>query len=195
VALDAGWGGAVLDTLRHTLQHRTGIVLMFTGAHTFAELGPAWTDRFISVRQIRVGLLSREEVLPLLTRPIPEFDLTYAEGALDDLVAVTGGQPFLTQAVAFELVDLLNLEQRKEARPEDVAAAVRAALVSADAYFANVWSDAEPEGQALLRAVAREEPAPDHPDAATWLRRHDVLSAEGRFLVPMVGQWVRDFRA
>ena len=49
-ALDAGWGAPFLDALRHTIQHRPRIALMFTGSHTFAELGPAWTDRFISAR-------------------------------------------------------------------------------------------------------------------------------------------------
>src|SRR5262249_24939416 len=64
--LDAGWGVAFLDALRHMLQHRPRVVLMFTGAHTFAELGPAWTDRFISARRVRVSFLSPEEVRPLL---------------------------------------------------------------------------------------------------------------------------------
>ena len=77
-AVDAGWGAPFLDALRHTIQHRPRIALMFTGSHTFAELGPAWTDRFISARRVRVGLLTRDEVEPLLTRPIPEFDMTYA---------------------------------------------------------------------------------------------------------------------
>src|SRR5262249_58922116 len=46
--LDAGWGDEFLDALRHTVQHRPKVVLMFTGAHTFAEQGPAWTKRFLS---------------------------------------------------------------------------------------------------------------------------------------------------
>ena len=37
--LDAGWGGDFLDALRHTLQHRPRFVLLFTGAHTFADFG------------------------------------------------------------------------------------------------------------------------------------------------------------
>lgn len=69
-ALDAGWGGDVLDALRHTLQHRPRFVLLFTGAHTFAELGPAWTDRFISARRVRVSFLQPDDVRPLLTKPI-----------------------------------------------------------------------------------------------------------------------------
>src|SRR5579885_296986 len=189
--LDAGWGGAFLDALRHTLQHRPRVVLMFTGAHTFQELGPEWTDRFISARRVRVSFLGREDVELLLTRPIPEFDMKYAPGALDAVVAATRCQPFLTQAVAFELVQHLNERQRKEATPADVEEAVARALVSGGEYFANVWSDAGAEGQAILRALAAGETPPDSPASRAWLREHDVLDAEGRFAVEMVKRWVK----
>jgi hypothetical protein len=189
--LDAGWGGAFLDALRHTLQHRPRVVLMFTGAHTFQELGPAWTDRFISARRVRVSFLGREDVELLLTRPIPEFDMKYTPGALDAVVAATSCQPFLTQAVAFELVQYLNEQQRREATPADVETAIARALVSGGEYFANVWSDAGAEGQAILRALAACEMPPEFPAARAWLREHDVLDGEGRFAVEMMRRWVR----
>ena len=183
----------MLDKLRHLAQHRPRLVLLFTGARTFAEMGPAWTDRFISARRVRVSFLKREEVEPLLTRPIPEFDMTYAEGALDELIGATHGQPFLTQAVAFELVQLLNEQQRKQATAADVAAAVEKAMDSGGEYFANVWSDAGAEAQAVMVAVARGEPAAEagSPRARVWLREHDVLNGAGDFAVPMVKAWVR----
>jgi uncharacterized protein len=189
--LDAGWGGAFLDALRHTLQHRPRVVLMFTGAHTFQELGPEWTDRFISARRVRVSFLEREDVEFLLTKPIPEFDMKYAPGALDAVVAATSCQPFLTQAVAFELVQHLNEQQRKEATPADVEEAIRRALVSGGEYFANVWSDTGAEGQAILRALAAGETPPDFAAARAWLREHDVLDGEGSFAVEMMRRWVR----
>jgi hypothetical protein len=167
---------------------------MFTGAHTFAELGPAWTDRFISARRVRVSFLTRDEVLPLLTQPIPAFDLTYAPDALEAIYTATHGQPFLTQAVAFELVQYLNEYQRKEATPTDVEEAITRALVSGGEYFANVWSDAGTEGRALLWALVKGETPPDFPAAYTWLCEHDVLNASGAFAVPMVECWVREQR-
>jgi hypothetical protein len=189
-ALAAGWGAAFLDSLRHTFQHRPRVVLMFTGAHTFQELGPAWTDRFISARRMRVSFLRREDVELLLTRPIPEFDMTYAPGALDALVAATSCHPFLTQAVAFELVQLMNEARRREATTADVEEAAGRALVSGDAYFVNVWGDAGAEGQAILRALAAGEAPPDFPAARAWLREHDVIGADGDFAVEMMRRWV-----
>lgn len=189
-ALEAGWGAAFLDALRHTFQHRPRVVLMFTGARTFQELGAAWTDRFVSARRVRVSFLTRADVELLLTKPIPEFDMTYAAGALDALVNATNCHPFLTQAVAFELVQLLNESQRREATREDVEEAIGRALVSGDAYFVNVWGDAGEEGRAILSALASGRTPPEFHGASAWLREHDVIGAGGDFAVEMLRRWV-----
>ena len=167
-------------------------MLLFTGAHTFAELGPAWTDRFINARRVRVSFLRPDDVRPLLTQPIPEFDLTYAPGAVEAVITATGCQPFLVQAVAFELVQYLNEQQRKEARPADAETAITRAVESAGEYFANIWSDAGPQGQAILRALARATPPPEEPKALRWLCDHDVLANASQFAVPMIERWVRE---
>jgi hypothetical protein len=189
--LDAGWGDEFLDSLRHMLQHRPRVVVMFTGAHTFAEQGPAWTNRFLSAQRFRVSFLTRQEVIPLLTKPVPEFDLTYADGALDTILHETHGQPFLTQVVAFHLVEFLNKQHRKQATVGDVETALALALVRNSEYFDSVWFDAGEEGRAILSAVARRESAPPLPSGLAWLREHDVLNDQGGFAVPMVERWVR----
>jgi hypothetical protein len=140
----------------------------------------------------RVSFLTPDKVRPLLTRPIPEFDMTYAPGALEAIVTATNGQPFLTQAVAFELVQFLNEQNRKEATPADVETAIARALESGGEYFVNFWTDAGAEGQAILRAIAKDETPPDLPAARAWLREHDVLNGAGGFAVPMVERWVRE---
>ena len=193
--LAAGWGVRFLDSLRHTLQHCRRVAVMFTGTHTFEELGPEWTDRFVSARRVRVSFLGRDEVVPLLTQPIPEFDMTYAPGALDAVIDATRGQPFLTQAVGFELVQLLNEHERKEATPDDAAEAITRALVSGGEYFANVWDDAGEGGRTILCALARHDTPPADPAAQTHLRGQDVLTDSGAFAVPMVERWVREKKA
>jgi len=190
-AVDAGWGHPVLDALRHTVQHREWIGLVFTGVYTFAQVGAVWTDRFINSRREKVSFLTQEEIFTLLTDPAPEFDMTYAPGALQMIVSATNGQPFLAQAVAFELVQLLNRQGRKEAMPGDVEEAIALALSSAGAYFENIWYEAGPQGRAILGALSIGAITPDYPKERAWLQAQDVLSDAGAFLVPMVGQWVR----
>jgi hypothetical protein len=186
-----GWGCAFLDALRHVFQHRPRITLMFTGVHTFSELGPEWTDRFISARRIRVNFLTRDNVMSLLTEPTRGFEMTYADGALETIYSQTNGQPFLTQAVAFELVQLLNEHRRRQATATDVEQAVVRAATSADSYLTNVWNDAGDEGRELLRAIACGKGPPAFPKALGWLRENDILNEAGDFAVPMVKTWVR----
>jgi uncharacterized protein len=189
-ALDAGWGAPLLDALRHLLQHRPRIGLMFTGAHTFQELGPAWTDRFISARRVKVSFLKSEEVRLLLTNPIPEFNVAYEEGALATIHGETNGQPFLAQAVAFELVQLLNERHSKQAKMADVQEAVNRALISGGEYFANLWSDARSEGQSALISIANGGRPSEVCKSYQWLFEHDVLSQSGEIAVPMVKRWL-----
>jgi hypothetical protein len=96
----------------------------------------------------------------------------------------------LTQAVAFELVQLLNESQRREATTADVEEAIGRALVSGDAYFVNVWGDAGEEGRAILSALAAGRTPPEFPVASAWLREHDVIGADGDFAVEMLRRWV-----
>src|SRR5262245_3432350 len=178
-ALAAGWGGDFLDTMRNLLQHRQRLALMFCGAHTFAEMGQEWTSRFISARRVRVGFLMRDELIPLLTEPIPEFDMRYADdGALERIITTTNGQPFLTQAIAFELVQFLNGEKRKVATLADVETAITRALESGGEYFANLWSDAGEEGRAILLAIAGGEAPMDLTAAEDRISNQDLRNSD-----------------
>jgi hypothetical protein len=176
-------------------QYRSRVVPMFVGAHTFAELGPVWADKFIGARRLRVNLLTAEETHALLTQPVAE--LSYADdGALESIVTATNGQPNLTQAIAHQLIELLNTDpKRRTATAADCEEAMRRALDSAGEYFKNVWDDAGAEGQAILRAVAHGNPAPDHPTARHWLVDRSLLDSNNRLVVPMIGRWVREHSA
>jgi hypothetical protein len=183
-------GTPVPNMLFRILHGHRRVHMIFAGVHAFDELGEAWAAHFAGAPRMRLSFLTREDAELLLTKPIPEFDMMYAPGAVNALVAATNGHPFLTQGVAFELVQLLNEAQRREAKPADVEAAVGRALVSCEAFFANEWWDAGPEGQTILRALAAGETTPEFPAARAWLREHDVLGADGDFSVVMMRRWV-----
>jgi uncharacterized protein len=189
--LQTTWGNEFLDLLRHLIQHRPSFALMFCGAHTFAESGPAWTSRFINAKLLRVSFLSYEDVFPLLTKPIPEFDLLYEPGVVEALYKLTRGQPYLTQLVASELVEYLNEQQRKQAGLADLEIATSRALDWSE-YFFNIWFDAGEKGQAILCAIAMKEVPPNYIAAREWLEKHEVLNKDGTFAVPMVERWVRN---
>jgi hypothetical protein len=190
VAMQAGWGRAMLDYLRHIQQHRPNFALLFAGMRPFRSLGRDWTSRFVNSRAIRVSFLSVDEFRPILEQPIPGFNMRYLPDTLESLMRLTKGQPFLTQAVAGELVEHLNTRRRRDATPMDVNSAALKAVRSADSYFWDVWDTAGSEGQALLR-LAVGGGRPPASSARSRLRDLDVLDDDGNLAVPLMGDWMR----
>jgi hypothetical protein len=80
--------------------------------------------------------------------------------------AATNGQPFLTQAVAFELVQFLNERHLRQATSADIEIAITRALDSAGEFFANLWDEVGTEGRAARLVLARgaEMPKRSHQD-------------------------------
>jgi len=112
-----------------------------------------------------------------------------------DVLAIynmTKGQPFLTQAVAFELVQYLSQQHRREATVSDVEDAASHALESGGEYFSNLWNDAGDGGRAILGALVAGETVPTSPKARRRLKEQDVLNGAGKFAVPKVERWVRE---
>ncbi len=141
---------------------------------------------------MRVTYLSPDDVRLLLKPDVPGFDLGWTPEAINALFAATRGQPSLTQAVAFELVQHLNEHKSRRAELHDVETAIERALESAGEYFGYLWQDAGPDGQAVLAAAALGQPLPDSPEAKRKLRDQEVLDDAGHIAVPLVERWVRE---
>jgi hypothetical protein len=148
----------LMDEIRHIIQHHPRIVLLFAGSHRPDELELNWPDALISTKMIHVSYLVAEEVRQLITHPVPEFPVTYEEGSVARIIEITRCQPYLVQAVCYELVNHLNLEGRREATVADVEAGIQRALESAHLYFAEMWRQFPEPYRALLRLLA------SHPD-------------------------------
>ena len=190
--------------LRSLLQNNPHLTLLFSGAHTFETLQPIWSHHLINVRTLQIGHLDLQDARELVERPIPEFPMRYGVGALEQVLSVLGGQPFLLQAVCRDLVNLLNEEDRLEARKQDIQRAFDSALVSASAYFTDLWlgpdtNDAQRailSALAVARGAALTEETVRNLGTSADLRRllqHDVIAKFDngyRFKVELVRQWV-----
>jgi len=132
----------VLNQLRHLVQHRQSLVLLFSGSHRFEELKTVkWADYLINTKTLELSFLEPEEARELMERPVPEFNMRYEPGVVDKILELTHRQPYLLQAVGSELVNQLNTRNRTTATMDDLNAAVEKTLVSAQAYFHYTWAD------------------------------------------------------
>ena len=160
----------LLGACRATFQQHPWFVMVFAGLHRLEELrADYWNPLFGSVTAIEVDFLSPLAARKLITSPSPDFPIDYDKDAIDSIIALTHGQPYLIQLICHSLVSRYNQQVAESANllppprrfsRADVDAVVGAPALFLDgtAYFRGVWSQAEqgpPPGQtAVLRALA-----------------------------------------
>ncbi len=211
----------LLDFWRGLIQTYPWFVMAFAGLHTLQEMTrDYWHPLYGSVTGIPVSFLDHDAAWRLITQPTPEFSLDYDRDAVERIIALTHGQPYLVQLAGHGLVTRFNrqtFEQERRFGLDDVEAIINAPEFyrDGDAYFTGVWRQAEtsdpPEQTAVLRALAQSEAgmpdeeiarqaelAPENvKDALETLKRHDmVMEIEGhwQFTVELMRRWVRNRR-
>lgn len=187
----------ILNQLRNTIQHRESIVVLFSGSHRFEELHTInWSDYLINVKTLELSFLPAEDARELLTQPVPGLD--YQPGAIEKILDLTHCQPYLLQAVAFELVNSLNSQNKLEAHVADVEAAFDKVLIAAQAYFFYTWQEeCSEEEKAVLRALAANGATnPDLPQdqkAVRSLCQKDILEnveQQYHFTIELFRRWI-----
>jgi len=187
----------ILNQLRHIVQHREGITVLFSGSHRFEELhGIAWSDYLINVKTLELSFLPEQDARDLLTEPVPE--LAYHPGAIERVLTLTHCQPYLLQAVAFELVNSLNSQNRLEAQVKDIEAAAEKVLIGAQAYFDYTWrEECSEEEKAVLRALAANGATrlsiSQDSEAVRSLCHKDILEnvdQQYRFTIELFRRWI-----
>jgi hypothetical protein len=152
----------LFDQLRSMIQHDDRLGFLFSGVQTLEELGPRWSNYFISVVPMEMHYLEPAEAEDLLLNPDPEFTLRYAPGIVDEILQLTRCQPYLLQLIGFALVTEANRQQTQTATTELLQAAIQNAFTNGEPYFTNIWTEftgTTPSevaaGQNLLLALAR----------------------------------------
>jgi hypothetical protein len=195
------------------------LALMFGGLHTLDEMSRDYQQPFYgSYENIPVSYLAHSSAWRLITNPTEDFVLNYEPEAIEQVIAVTGGQPYLVQQICRDALDHLN----HELFDLELARDVRITLGDVNAvldddffrrgtvYFDGVWSQAsERDQRMLLQVMARQdEPwtsveleATTSLDVRTlrrhlrWAERHDIVcqleSDLWGFHVPLMRRWIR----
>ena len=199
------------DELRHTIQHRQAVSLLFAGLQTLEDLGPNWSSYFISIRPLAIGYLDSAEAVDLIRNPDPQagFNLVYEPAAVDDILSITRCHPYLVQLACSAIVNLANQYRILTATRSLVAEAQNLSLEMGEPYFRNLWDEStgtdaatRQAGQDILRRVAAvKRPVPLVPDslearqALDRLVRYKVLEKVGdgyQVEIELVRRWVAE---
>jgi hypothetical protein len=211
----------LLDFWRGLIQTYPWFIMAFAGLHTLQEMThDYWHPLYGSVMAIPVSFLGHGAAWQLITQPVPDFPIDYDTEAVERVIALTNGQPYLIQLIGHGLVTGFNrqtfeegVERERRFSLADVEAVIGATefFRAGDAYFTGVWRQAEtgpPPGQtAVLRALAHTEAGMTGQEIAReveltseqvkqaldTLKRHDVMIEEDgrwRFTVELMRRWV-----
>ena len=207
--------------LRGLVQMSSKIAFAFAGLHTLEEMTADYFQPFFaSVIPIHVGFQERAATRQILANPGNEdFPLDYIPEALDEIYALTHGQPYLVQLLGFQLVRGYNdfvFEQGRSRDPvftvEDVEAVINDPefFKRGRYYFDGVWGQAargadgqqaiiqllapQPEGLSLdVLAQSTGMNDADLQEALNTLKRHDVVEetqGSWRIMVELFRRWV-----
>ncbi len=150
----------VMGMVRHLIQHRSRFKLLLSGSHTLDEF-QRWAGYLINVQVVHISYLSPAETRQLAAQPVGDFALRYETAALDRVLALTRGHPFLAQLLCAEIVALKNEqppEQRRLARAADVETAVSPALQHGSFFFADIeQNQVDRVGREVLRLMASHD--------------------------------------
>jgi uncharacterized protein len=148
----------LLDWFRSVIQNYPRLALLFSGVHSFSEMGPNWAGYFVNVQTLKVSFLQPAEARHLITHPTPTFpgEQVFDGKVIEEIIRVTGCHPFLVQAICSALIECLNAENRDKAEFHDVRKAVNQVLENWwDTYFRDLWERTSEEQRICLTAMMR----------------------------------------
>ncbi|MEH2005509.1 ATP-binding protein [Nostoc sp.] len=213
----------LLDFWRGLIQTYSWFVMAFAGLHTLKEMTQNyWNPLFGSVMAIPVSFLSPKAATQLIVQPSPDFNIDYHQDAVERIIKLTNGQPYLIQLVGHTLVTCLNrqtfeegIERERRFTVADVEAIINTPEFYRDgnAYFNGIWVQAEnsePREQiAVLKVLIYTSLSltdivnqtnldlSQVQAALETLQRHDVIKQENgqyAYTVELMRRWVAQRR-
>ena len=195
--VEAGHLGAELfPFLRNLMQHEEKVDFLFSGTHKLEDLAAEyWSILFNIATYKKISFLEPEEARRLIVEPVAPYGMEYDPLAVDQILRVTAGHPFLTQLVCHEMVAYHNEVERSYLTVADVDAVLERIAERGEAHFKYIWSEADAQERAAMLALAEllahSEGASAAEVAALSTRRGRPLE-DGAALAALLRLEVRD---
>jgi uncharacterized protein len=184
-----------LNFFRYTMQNCDRWILLFSGSHQLSEINSYWSDCLIGSRCVRLSYLQESEARELIQKPTENFPDIYEPAALDAILQLTRCQPYFVQVICYQIVEMLNLQERQQATAADVVAVIPKSIDAINGYFNEFWTELkEPEQELLLELVTLGSLKNPDKNILRHLIQIEVLEKTDqggyRFQVPFVHKFV-----
>nr|HQV32832.1 AAA family ATPase [Calditrichia bacterium] len=135
------------------LESERNISFILTGSQRLEERdNTVWKSLFGKALYRNMSFLSHGDTCRLVSEPIQEW-VTVDDPVLDHIYQLTSGQPFYTQVVCQNLIDLLNERRRNEVHPGDVDRVVEEILENPLPQMLYFWNSLSANQKLLLSLV------------------------------------------
>lgn len=141
-----------IEEFRGYVENHQHIAVLYSGVAIKRE----WAGQFAQVQEIQLSSLDSRDARQLITLLNTTYrgQEVFSSPVAKKITEVTGGSPFLIQAVCFELILYLNMQDRQQAEIEDIDIAVDQVLDSwRNGYFQDLWNRTDENGQHCLIAL------------------------------------------
>ncbi|NIM15456.1 MAG: AAA family ATPase [Candidatus Aminicenantes bacterium] len=149
---------SVFSNIRHLMQHEEKLIFLFCGTHQLQEMSADyWSIFFNTAIYFRISHLKREDAIRLIKEPVKD-QLTYDDLAVEQILKMTNGQPYLTQLICRTLVNDLNEnKKRNDALIDDVDDVVEHIINEGKEHFSqHIWDESSQLERLIISAAAEE---------------------------------------
>jgi hypothetical protein len=173
----------------------------------------SYTDFFKSALYRKISFLTRDDCLPLVTRPV-EGVIKYDRKAVDRIVEVTSGHPYFTQLMCHELFSLCQKTGAREISAAEVESVLGDVIERGTVNLKFVWDEAnnlekwilaglahldggattQKLGQLLQKQRLRFSDS-DLNSALIHLRDKDVINQANQFVIHLMRLWLQANRS
>jgi hypothetical protein len=178
---DASLGESTIHAFSGILESPHRVSFVFTGSTNLEDRKvDVWKSLLGKSIYRKISYLSRRDTLRLITEPLKDSVAWPAEVA-ESVCRLTGGQPFYTQVICQNMIDLLVEEDRTDPAAGDLDRVVRGIVDNPLPQMIYSWNSVGEEEQVVLSSLAGRLD-----DAGGWAGTADVLQFLGgnRILLP-----------
>jgi hypothetical protein len=140
----------MLDFFRSLIQKFDDIIFIVVGSDRLYELTTDYSSPFFNVFKIvELKELIKPAAKKLIKEPSEENNVDF-KGNEDRVVELTGGNPYLIQAVCQYIINLLNTERKNIVTLTDVENAAKSVVSEQGSFFRSFWKETTKEGKLIL---------------------------------------------
>jgi len=193
-------GEDILENMRSFMQSQNQVIFLFAGMLRISDLtSPNWDEYFPHAQRLKVDYLSREESLELITNPVEDFNLVYADEVANKVYELTSGHPQLLQTICSIIVNIANSENQKNITKEMVAKAKEQVFEINEMPMTIFWREFcdDAEREIMEQILANEEiikETKEQKRAVARLIDYGFIGADMTIRVPLFEKWLVERR-